>query len=110
MVVVDKQRTWRIVYNALTRQWRIGTGDLSLPESSLSDALSLIRHIRGWAVADLSALEPDRQYQGRIRVRLNPSLLARPFQFDAFHTSHWSLATPWKSFKFSLSIGTPHPS
>src|SRR3546814_660709 len=62
-VLVDKQRTWRIVYNALTRQWRIGTGDLSLPESSLSDALSLIRHIRGWAVADLSDLEPERQYQ-----------------------------------------------
>src|SRR3546814_2992823 len=94
MVVVDKQRTWRIVYNALTRQWRIGTGDLSLPESSLSDALSLIRHIRGWAVADLSDLEPDRQYQGRIRVRLNTSLLARPFQVDAFNSSAWSLATP----------------
>src|SRR3546814_13667424 len=94
MVVVDKQRTWRIVYNALTRQWRIGTGDLSLPESSLSDALSLIRHIRGWAVADLSELELERQYQGRIRVRLNTSLLARPFPVDSFNTIPWSLATP----------------
>src|SRR3546814_12825357 len=100
MVVVDKQRTWRIVYNALTRQWRIGTGDLSLPESSLSDALSLIRHLRGWAVADLSDLEPDRQYQGRIRLRPNTLLLARPFPVAPFNSRPWALATPWKDFKF----------
>src|SRR3546814_9896519 len=49
-VVVNEQQTWRIVYNALTRQWRVGTGELSLPESSLDDALSLVRNIRGWAV------------------------------------------------------------
>src|SRR5690606_22161308 len=40
--VVKEQQTWRIVYNALTRQWRVGTGELSLPESSLDDALSLV--------------------------------------------------------------------
>src|SRR3546814_7497642 len=38
-VVVNEQQTWRIVYNALTRQWRVGTGELSLPESSLDAAL-----------------------------------------------------------------------
>src|SRR5690606_7054459 len=36
--IVTVQQTWRVVYNALTRQWRIGTGDLSLPEASLDDA------------------------------------------------------------------------
>src|SRR3546814_10703673 len=100
----DKQRAWRMVDTAPPRQGRIGTVDLSLPEASLSDALSLIRHIRGWAVADLSDLEPDRQYQGRLRVRLNTSLLARPFQVDAFNSSAWSLATPWNDFKFSVSV------
>lgn len=109
-VLVDTQRTWRVVYNALTRQWRIGTGDLTLPESSFDDALSMVRHIRGWAVAKLANLEPDKQYKGRIRVRLNTSLLARPFQVDAFNSSAWSLATPWKDFKFSVSAGTLDPS
>ena len=108
-VVVSEQLTWRIVYNALTRQWRVGTGDLSLPEPSLDDALSLVRNVRGWAVADLSELEPDEEYEGRIRLRLDTSLLARPFQVDALNSSAWSLATPWKNFSFSISLDALQP-
>lgn len=105
--VVNDQKTWRIVYNALTRQWRVGTGELSLPESSLDDALSLVRNIRGWDVATIQDLEPGTLYEGRIRVRLDTSLLARPFQVDAFNSSAWSLATPWKNFTFSISVDEP---
>lgn len=107
--VVKEQLTWRIVYNALTRQWRVGTGDLSLPESTLDDAMSVLRNIRGWAVANVDDLEHDELYEGRIRVRLDTSLLARPFQIDAFNSSAWSLATPWKNFNFSISIDEPRP-
>lgn len=107
--VISEQKTWRIVYNALTRQWRVGTGDLSLPESSLDDALSLLRNIRGWDVADVKDLDTDQLYEGRLRLRLNTSLLARPFQIDAFNSSAWSLATPWKNFTFSISLDEPRP-
>lgn len=103
--VVKTQQTWRVVYNALTRQWRIGAGDLSLPEASLDDALSLVRNIRGWAVVPLSELEVDEEYSGKLRVRLDTSLLARPFRVDAINSSAWSLSTPWKDFSFSISDG-----
>jgi hypothetical protein len=109
-VLVDEQMTWRVVYNALTRQWRIGAGELSLPESSLDNALSLIRNIRGWAVADIKQLEPGVPYYGRIRVRLDKSLLARPFQIDALNSRAWSLETPWKDFTFSVSADSHDPS
>ncbi len=102
-VVAQKRRTWRVMYNALTRQWRVATGELSLPESSLEDALSRIRSVRGWAVADLDALDHDVTYTGRIRLRLDTSRLARPFQIDALNSSAWSLATPWTDFSFSIS-------
>ncbi len=102
--VANEQITWRIVYNALTRQWRAGTGELSIPESSLDDALSLVRNIRGWAVADIDTLDLDKQYEGRMRVRLDTSMLARPFRIDAYNSSAWSLATPWKNFTFSISV------
>jgi len=108
-VVARQQITWRIVYNALTRQWRVGTGDLSLPESSLDDALSRVKYIRGWAVADLADLDHDETYDGRLRVKLDTSLLARPFQIDALNSSAWSLATPWKNFSFSISIDVAQP-
>lgn len=29
--LVDTTRTWRVTYNALTRQWRAGVGELSFP-------------------------------------------------------------------------------
>lgn len=108
-VVARQQITWRIVYNALTQQWRVGTGDLSVPESSLDDALSRVKHIRGWAVADLADFVHDETYDGRLRVRLDTSLLARPFQIDALNSSAWSLATPWKNFSFSILIDGPQP-
>lgn len=105
--VVSKQLTWRILYNALTRQWKVGHGELALPESSLDDALAQVRRIRHWAVATTAELEPDQTYEGRIRIRLDTSLLARPFQVDALNSSAWSLATPWKNFTFSISVDAP---
>lgn len=105
--VAREQITWRIVYNALTRQWRVGTGELTLPEASLEDALSWVRQIRGWAVADVADFTHDELYHGRVRVRLDTSLLARPFQVDALNSSAWSLATPWKNFSFSISVDAP---
>jgi len=101
--VINTQQTWRVVYNALTRQWRIASGDLSLPEASLDDALSVLRHIRGWAVLPATVLEADQTYVGRLRVRLDTSLLARPFRVDALNRSAWSFSTPWKDFSFSVS-------
>lgn len=101
-VVTKKRRTWRVIYNALTRQWRVGTGELSLPETSLDDALARIRQVRGWSVASVADLDSGIEYQGRARLRLDTSRLARPFQIDALNSSAWSLATAWKSFSFSI--------
>jgi len=109
-VLVDSQQSWRVVYNALTRQWRVGTGDLSWPEATLDDALSLVHNIRGWAVADVSALEPGQEYHGRLRVRLDTSRLPRPFQIDAYNSKAWYLVTPWKDFSFSVSGDARDPS
>lgn len=101
--VVNTQQTWRVVYNALTRQWRVGTGELSLPEATLDDALSLVRHIRNWDVLPAGQLGRNEEYTGRLRVRLDTSLLARPFRVDALNSSAWALSTPWKDFGFSIS-------
>lgn len=100
--VVKESQTWRLMYNALTRQWRVGVGELLVPESSLSDALAPLHQIRGWAVAYAADLESGDELSGRIRLRLNTSLLARPFQVDAINSRAWTLATPWKNFDFSV--------
>jgi hypothetical protein len=105
--VLSITQTWRIQYNALTRQWRVGTGDLSLPATTLDEALDLVRHIRDWPLGDASRFTPDETYRGRLRLRLDTSRLARPFQVDALNSAAWSLTTPWKDFTFSISGATP---
>ena len=57
--LVDTSRTWRIVYNALTRQWRAGVGELSFPVASLDEAMGVVRHIRNWPVADAAEFDAD---------------------------------------------------
>lgn len=101
--VVDTSLTWRVVYNALTRQWRAGAGELSLPVASLDEAMDMVRHIRNWQLLDVSELDYDVAYSGQLRLRLDTSQLARPFQVNALNSSSWSLATPWADFSFSLA-------
>lgn len=104
---IKESQTWRVVYNALTRQWRVGSGDLLWPESSLQEALYAMQHIRHWAVAYAIDLDPHKTYEGRLRLRLDTSLLTRPLQVDALNGRSWSLATPWKNFSFSVDALQP---
>lgn len=102
--LVDTSITWRIMYNALTWQWRAGSGELSLPVASLDEAMDTLRHIRNWRVAEVGELSNDKEYRGKLRVRLDTSLLPRPFQVNALNSSLWAPATPWAPFTFSLAI------
>jgi hypothetical protein len=101
--IADTSVTWRIVYNALTRQWRAGVGELTFPVQSLDAAMDMVRHIRGWAVADASDLSTGVRYEGQVRLRLDTSLLARPFQVNALNSSSWSVGTPWANFEFAIA-------
>ncbi|CAB3930893.1 DUF4390 domain-containing protein [Achromobacter insolitus] len=108
--LVDTSRTWRIIYNALTRQWRVGVGELTFPVASLDDAMGVIRHIRNWPVADAGDFDADVLYGGQLRLRLDTSLLPRPFQVNALNSSSWVQATPWMDFTFVLSDKEKDPS
>lgn len=104
---VKTSQTWKLVYNALTQQWRVGEGDLLRPESSLRDALYPLQHIRHWRVADAAEFKAGTVYEGRLRFRLDTSLLIRPLQVDALNDRSWSLITPWKNFTFSVDALQP---
>ena len=104
--LVDTSRTWRVVYNALTRQWRAGIGELSFPVASLDDAMSVIRHIRNWPVADAGEFDEGVLYGGQLRLRLDTSLLPRPFQVNALNSSSWAQGTPWTVSYTHLTLPT----
>ncbi|WP_162300423.1 DUF4390 domain-containing protein [Corticimicrobacter populi] len=100
--VIDASRTWRITYNALTRQWRAGAGELNLPVASLEQALALVRHVRHWTVAPDDALDPTLTYDARVRLRLDTSYMSRPLQIDALNSNAWGLETPWQTVEIGM--------
>ena len=101
-VLVQTTLSRRLIYNNLTQQWRVATGDLFLPAASQEDALQVIKQIRGWPIAPVDRFEPDVKYEGKVRIRLDTSQMARPLQLDARNRGAWSMTSPWAAFDFSI--------
>jgi len=101
--VLTTSRTWRVAYNALTRQWQIGSGEDAWLAGSLEEAMEEVRHIRGWQLSDASQFEPDINYKGTLRLRLDTSQLARPLRVNALNSSAWMVETPWTNFSFMIA-------
>jgi hypothetical protein len=101
-VLVQTTLSRRLIYNNLTQQWRVATGDLFLPAASQEDALQVIKQIRGWPIAPVDRFEPDVKYEGKVRIRLDTSQMARPLQLDVRNRGAWSMTSPWAPFDFSI--------
>src|SRR5690606_32698724 len=105
----DQEQTWRVPHNALVRQRRLTLGDYSVPEMSLADALQNITRINNWSVGPFTGVDPNKHYEAQFRMKLDTSLLPRPFRMDALGGRAWALSTPWKNFAFQFSAAEPKP-
>lgn len=101
--VASAQRHMRLAYQPLTRHWRLninaGTGNgapvgLALNQSldTLAQALSLIKRVSRWKVADYSEFDATTKYKVEFRFRLDLTQLPRPFQIGALGQSEWDIA------------------
>lgn len=108
-LVYKGSRTMGIRYNMLLREWRISQNDREYREFSLEDALQRITKMDNWNLNFKQNLIEDVLYEGQIRLRLDTSLLARPFQITALNNSSaWSFSTSWKNFNFRFSVAKPN--
>jgi len=96
------QRQLRLAYQPLTRRWRVtqsqGMGSdssqgLSLNQNyeSLAEALSVVRQVSKWKVAELADTDPTSKIKLLFRFRLDLSQLPRPFQIGAIGQSEWDI-------------------
>ena len=97
---VNTVLTYRLSYHALTRQYRVSTGNLQLGYPTLSEALGVMTHVRDWKVADHGALMAGQAYAARVRMRLDTTQLPKPFQINAIANRDWTLESDWKRFAF----------
>ena len=101
--VSQVSRYYRLVYQPLTRQWRLqvssepiysGGSGSSLAQSfdTLQAALDVVRRQSGWKLAETADLEPDARQHVLYRFRLDMSQLPRPFQIAAGNQADWNLS------------------
>jgi hypothetical protein len=87
---------YRVSYSPLTRQFRLSRGALAQPFDSLAEALATVRNVRNWRVSDLSPARSTEHLQARLRLRLDTSMLPKPFQVDTLTNRDWALASDWQ--------------
>ena len=93
--VVNTQQQYRLSYNALTRQYRLGVGGFFQNFSDLSEALDFLSRVRRRQVLEPGVLSPGRIYAAGVRMRLDVSQLPKPFQLNALASRDWNFGSEW---------------
>lgn len=100
--VAAAERHLRLAYQPLTRRWRLtvtsgasrsGSLGLSLNQNldTLAQALSAVKRISRWKIADVAELDATLQYKVEFRFRLDLSQLPLPFQIGAMGQNDWNV-------------------
>lgn len=106
---VAKRMQVRLSYHALSRQYRLSTGLLQQSFGTLEEALDVLRQLRNWLVVDRSVSLADATYEAAVRMRLDTTLLPKPFQLSALTNREWNLESAWKRFSFRPPQQPPAP-
>lgn len=95
-----KRLQLRLSYHALSRYYRLSTGVLQQNYTTLEEALNVLRRLRNWPVVERAAGLADASYEAALRMRLDVTLLPKPFQLSALTSRELNLESPWKRFTF----------
>jgi hypothetical protein len=93
--IAETQHQYRLSYNALTRQYRVGTGSLYQNFATLADALEVLSRVRRHNEIEPGVLKKDTSYVAAVRLRLDTSQLPKPFHLSALGSRDWNIASEW---------------
>lgn len=99
--IASKRQQYRLGYNALTRQYRVGVGALYQNFPSQAEALAFLSRVRLSDIAEPGALGKGTSYVAALRMRLDSSQLPRPFQISAVGSREWSVGSDWHRWTVS---------
>ncbi len=87
--VARVHRSWRVAYQPLTGTWRVGLGALNQTYPNLTEALAAASRSAGWKLADLSQIDPDKNYYVEFSYRIDNTQLPGPMQFSLGGQNDW---------------------
>jgi hypothetical protein len=99
--LANASQQYRLSYNALTRQYRVGVRTLYRNFASLPEALQFMSRVRVREIAESGALSKGGSYRAALRLRLDSSQLPRPFQVSAVGSREWSISSDWHRWTVS---------
>ena len=99
----------RLSYHPLSRHYRLSTGVLQQNYPTLEEALNVLRRVRNWQVVERGASLADAIYEAAVRMRLDVTLLPKPFQLSAITSRDLNLESSWKRFSFRPPAALPAP-
>jgi hypothetical protein len=94
----SRQLQLRLSYQPLSRHYRLSTGLLQQNFATLEEALNVLKRVRNWLVVDRTITFSDSDYEVAVRLRLDTSMLPRPFQLSAITSRDLQLESAWKRF------------
>lgn len=105
--VAGRSQTWRIAYNALTRQYRLSSGALHQSFATLQEALRVLARLRGWVVVEKGLLKPGESYNAALRLKLDLTQMPKPFQVTAIGNKDWNITAEVKRWSFTPAAESP---
>lgn len=101
--LLSAERHMRLVYQPLTRRWRLNMASgaitanslgVALNQSfdSLGDALSAVRRVPRWKIAEAADIDAGQKHNLTFSFRLDVSQLPRPFQIGVLGQSDWDIS------------------
>jgi hypothetical protein len=96
------ERHVRVMYQPLTRRWRVsvlphafsGTGlgvNLGQSYASAEEAMQTVRRLTQWRIANAADLNAEAKQALFVRFKLDLSQLPRPLQMGALTQSEWNI-------------------
>ena len=97
------ERHVRVMYQPLTRRWRVsvlphafsGTGlgvNLGQSYASAEEAMQTVRRLTQWRIANAADLNAEAKQTLFVRFKLDLSQLPRPLQMGALTQSEWNIS------------------
>jgi hypothetical protein len=105
--IASRNRTYKLAYSSLMRQYRLSTGLLHQNFGSLAEALRVVGRIAALPVVDKNIIQPGESYQAAVRLSLDRSQLPKPFQVDAIMDRDLQVDTKVLRWHFVAPAVTP---
>lgn len=99
--VIEQSVQYRVTYSPLTRQYRITSGLLSQQLNTIEEVEHQLSRVVSRPVVALDQLTKGARYDAALRLRLDGTLLPKPFQINALASRDWTLQSDWYRWGFT---------